>query len=794
MNYATFLHQIPSHPWHEIESALSELTRRHPNDPMPLVYGAHLSLRQGQPTRAKVLAEKAMSLDPNCEGAFVELALANFYLDDFEQSYQSLLPLSVNDLPAEHPAHFALAYLRFVFDDDNTQLLNSYRDHWKILFGNQELVDLFIEFISIPHQQNLVTALIPKFLPNLANTLLAAGDKLAAIFFTKICQIIAPTSSDSFLAVGTIYLHLGFLENASRAIHEAAFRQVQPSEDVLWLTLSLYCRQKRFEEALEIANRLIQAKAMGFDGLGLYADILIRCQVDPATIESFLQEVYSHEGGTDQPVVKIAAYRLSLYKSILSTDDVLHEIRQTPELATHATGLYLQAHLLRDKNPELAYSLAHQALALAPFHPDAANWIEESASRSSVFEYMGLFLPSEHEGCAWPNDRQTELLRVIFSDTPLKMQQRWEAFLAHHAIERLDAGCYRLLPLLHNRQKNICLNANWLKQEMLKGVWKKSFLENSTRLKSIIALSQILEASGIHFQILKGLANAIMLYGDLGARPMTDIDILIKPDDLYTCHDILIKEGWATETPPSPQRLRFQYASTYLHPNGGNLDLHWRPAEEFTDDSYDPTHLGEPVKFSWMGQTLFTLNPTSNLACTILHGVAWNHLSPIRWISDALLLLKQPLSPIDWSCFESLAIRYHFKHVMIAGLGFLRRQFPDIAHLIPTHLVQSELTTDEKRLLDVRYRSRSEPASLEETIALARNLRVQFHKNNADQIWACGNHFTPQEVIQLTEHNIYWLPVYDSPVFESRIAALEAKNCLVIDANHNGYLRTVCRL
>ena len=285
-----------------------------------------------------------------------------------------------------------------------------------------------------------------------------------------------------------------------------------------------------------------------------------------------------------------------------------------------------------------------------------------------------------------------------------------------------------------------------------------------------------------------------MLYGDLGARPMTDIDILIKPENLYTCHDILIKEGWATETPPSRQRLRFQYASTYLHPNGGNLDLHWRPTEEFTVDSYDPSDLGEPAQFSWMGQTLYTLNPTSNLACTILHGVAWNHLSPIRWISDALLLLKQPESPIDWSYFESLAVRYHFKHVMIDGLGFLRRQFPDIAHLIPTHLVQSELTTDEKRLLDVRYRSRSELANLEETLALAKKLRVQFHTNEADQIWICANHFTQQEVGQLTEHNIHWLPVYDSSVFESQITALEANNCLVLDANHNGYLRTVCRL
>lgn len=792
MNYETFLKKIENCPWHEIESELAVSIRNNPNDPIFLVCGAHLSLRQGEPLRARILAEKALSLDPNCEYAFIESAIADFYLDDLEKAYLALSAHSLGCLPFEHPAHLAIVYLRFIFDEQSLMPQNNALQCWARFIGNQEIVESFIKFAIVDPQGNNTLAFNASNLPDIANTLLARGDKLATIFFAKLCQVLAPTSADSFLAVGLVNLHLGFLESASRALHEAAFRQVDTSLNVLWLELSLYCRQQRFDQAVEISNKLIEFNAMGFDGLGLHVDLLVRCNTNPAHIEEFLQKIYIHEGGLAHPAVRIAVLRHKLQQGMLTPEDVLNELTGAPELSSTATGMYLQAHLLKDAQPKLARSLANQAITVAPFHPDAANWINESTSQSGIFEYMGLFLPTEHEGCAWPNDRQIELLKVIFSNTPEVMRDRWNTFLTHHEIDRLDAGCYRLLPLLHTRLNNTCPDENWSKKELLKGVWKKSFLENSTRLNSIVALTHTLNQFGIRFQVLKGLANAILLYGDLGARPMTDIDILIKPKDLDTCHEVLTKQGWNCDAPPTPQRIRFQYASTYLHPSGGNLDLHWRPSEEFTTDFYNPDDLGRHAAFSWMGNSFETLNPAANLACTILHGVAWNHLSPVRWVSDAMLIIKKSKLELDWGLFESLSNKYQFKNIVVSGLCYLVTHFPDFERFVPNHLLENSAEADQIRLLQIRCRSRTVPADLQDILALATKLRAQFNLEVTDQIWACASHFDPKDIDDLSNKNILWLPVYDPDIFNSQLLEKGATNCLVLDANHNGYLQTVC--
>lgn len=796
MDYATIFKAINQGQWQLLEASLTELIRQVPNDSSPLALAAHVSLCQGQPQRARVLAQKALGLAPEFTPAFVESALADLYQGDLERSYQALRNISLSNVPNEHPAHLARTLLCIIFDDVTPELqagATGLQDQWSAMLGAPAMVEALMGLVTgheISHEIHSATWPVQE-MPNQAYKLLANGNGLLANLFGKLCQIIAPNSAESFLAVGIIDLHLGFLEGASRALHEAAYRQTNTPPSVLWPTFHLYCRQERYPEAIEIANQLIVANAMTLDGMGYYIDLLVRCQADTTAIERCLKDTLKFDGATQHPGIRVAVYRLALAAKQQTPELVLGALTQTTDLVQSAPGLYLQAALLNDSKPERAKTLAEQAIALEPFHPDAARWLNVNSNQTNVFEYMGLFLPTEHEGCAWPNALQTELLQVIFAATPDDMRNGWQNFLERHTLERLDAGCYRLLPLLHSRLTHLCPNTHWPRREMLKGVWKKSFLENATRLKTIMALTQTLESNGIKYLLLKGLANAIDLYGDLGARPMSDIDILITPEDLALCHRILIERGWQTQTPPVQQRIRFQYASTYLHPDGGNLDLHWRPAEDFTTDYYKATDLGDRKTISWMGQSIHTLNPTTNLACTILHGVAWNHLSPVRWVSDALLLLKQHQSAIDWAQFVTLTQRYHFSHITRAGLRYLVEHFAEAATLVPEHIYNQPLTQQEERLLNIRCRSRTEPARLEDLLVLFDALNLRFKLGPHDQRWACASHFSTEEIQTLANQGIRWMPVYDALTLESQLARMGVKNCLFLDGNLNGYLRAV---
>ncbi len=796
MNYTSLCDAIARGETAAIEMTLTETIRLTPNDTHPLAYAAHLSLCQGHPQRAKILAEKALALVPDFGPALIESALADLYSGDLERSYRGLQAVSLQDLPASHPAHLAQAILNAMFDEAQPTLklkAHQMRQNWAAITGAPELIDALISLLEVSGTPTSTpTQSLPtEVLPIRARALIAAGNQLLINLFARLCQLIAPTSPHSFLAVGIIELHQGFLESAGKSLHEAAYRQTGVHPEVLWPTLALFCRQQRFHEAVDVANQLITANAMTLDGMGLYIELLICCHADPSAIRQCLDDTRRFTGAGQHPSIEIASLRVDLYTGTTAPESAIQTLNKNPELTQTGPGLYLSAHLIKASNPELAQSIAEKALHLMPNHPDADNWLRDLQNPHEVVEYMGLFLPSAHEGCAWPNDLQTELLKVIFASHPADIITGWQSFLDNHPLERLDAGCYRLLPLLHSRLTRFCPNADWPRREMLKGVWKKSFLENATRLKSIMALIDIFKRHGIRYRLLKGLANAIGLYGDLGARPMSDIDIVIAPEDLLTCHNFLTERGWQTETAPSAQRLRFQYASTYLHPDGGNLDLHWRPAEDFTTDFYNPSDLGESTQLAWMGQSIETLNPTANLACTILHGVAWNHLSPVRWVSDALLLLQQQDHPIHWDQFESLTQRYRFNHITTAGLQYLVTHFPAIATLIPEHLRNHPLTTSEERLLHIRCRSRTEPADLNDLLVLFESLSIRFKLGPHDQRWVCGNQLSNDDIQTLASHDIHWMPVYDAASLEKQLAAKAVQNCLLLDGNLNGFLRTV---
>lgn len=79
---------------------------------------------------------------------------------------------------------------------------------------------------------------------------------------------------------------------------------------------------------------------------------------------------------------------------------------------------------------------------------------------------------------------------------------------------------------------------------------------------------------------LKGVDLAHRVYGDLGARSMSDIDLLAHPDDVMAFHEALSALGFKADAPPSAARQAEELWSqtSYEPPSRGvyALDLHWR--------------------------------------------------------------------------------------------------------------------------------------------------------------------------------------------------------------------------
>jgi hypothetical protein len=175
--------------------------------------------------------------------------------------------------------------------------------------------------------------------------------------------------------------------------------------------------------------------------------------------------------------------------------------------------------------------------------------------------------------------------------------------------------------------------------------------------------------------VLKGLAVGEPFYGDQCLRPMTDIDLLVLPAETEHASQILNAAGW-------PRVIRKWETSKpggaheQLHVNsrGGRLDLHRRMLGVCTADHALEHVWGEAREMKVMGAS--TLRPSAGdlLFHTIIHGLRWDQVPSIRWIADAVMILRGS-EELDWKRVTNFAQRCRLAHRLFIGLNWLNGQF-----------------------------------------------------------------------------------------------------------------------
>ena len=210
-----------------------------------------------------------------------------------------------------------------------------------------------------------------------------------------------------------------------------------------------------------------------------------------------------------------------------------------------------------------------------------------------------------------------------------------------------------------------------------------------------------LEEAGISPLVLKGAALAELAYGDAGARPMFDVDLLVPPARAREAMAVLGEAGWASSYPDPAGRIRVHHSVDLSRPPGGELDLHWQSLWLAADDRplWDaavPLRLGDTEARA--------VGAADNLLIVCAHGLPWAEVPAIRWIADATTLIRT--AEVDWDRFEAEARRRRLAIWAAVALRFLREEL-GIAE-VPAVVVE-ELA--------------AEPASRAERTALASALR-----------------------------------------------------------------------
>jgi hypothetical protein len=318
-----------------------------------------------------------------------------------------------------------------------------------------------------------------------------------------------------------------------------------------------------------------------------------------------------------------------------------------------------------------------------------------------------------------PTAQQELLLHACLSRDDEAARLAFAAWRKQGDIERLDHGSYRLLPLLWKRIESFSTDDP--ARDLIKGVYRRTWYANQLVLARVSRLASQFAAAGISVMAIKGAALTIRDYRDPGVRPMDDVDLAVPIARAAAAIDLLITSGWLPEATPltatrvmgaaaqarwaaeTRQRSRFddayfgtRHAHGFRATGGGDIDLHWHVFQGHCDPSDDDDLWAVARPDSIQGVPIRVLDPADHLLLLLVHGARWNPFPVIRWIADAVTLLRVEEHDLQWERFVENARRRRYTLIASTFLGYLTR-FVDVPADVIESLRCTPTTSQERR-------------------------------------------------------------------------------------------------
>ena len=246
----------------------------------------------------------------------------------------------------------------------------------------------------------------------------------------------------------------------------------------------------------------------------------------------------------------------------------------------------------------------------------------------------------------------------------------WNAFLemallsgmvsvVHDVLCRPDSG----IPDSARQGLDACFTANAMRTTWL--------------TRKLLTLLDWLNTDGIRAIPVKGAVLGIQAYGNLFARHFDDLDILVKPADLYRAGNILRARGYDSALNLPDDVVR----SKVLVPGAFHLFSH--SGDHHVDIADDVCHMnyGAPGDAEWIweevqtvsieGRDVPTLSTEALLVFLCVHGTKHAWYRPV-WIADIVGLFRRNPA-IDWPAVLTLSRRLAVLRMVLLGLEVVRR-------------------------------------------------------------------------------------------------------------------------
>ncbi|MDQ6706947.1 MAG: nucleotidyltransferase family protein, partial [Acidobacteriota bacterium] len=271
---------------------------------------------------------------------------------------------------------------------------------------------------------------------------------------------------------------------------------------------------------------------------------------------------------------------------------------------------------------------------------------------------------------AWPTPEQEQMLLACLAAEP-EATRALDRIVAGNG-ERVGEGCAQFLPLLYRR---------WpFRREAILSTGRKAYLtvwrQNRDRMLHLSSLLEAFQEQGIPCLILKGAALILAYYADPGLRNMRDFDLLVHERDLEAAIVQLTRAGYKAdrqfESSAILPQVRIGHAWQFSLGTEQSCDLHWRPVVRCYSPEVAKLFWEDAKTVNFGGVTALVLSPTDQLFHVCAHGLQWDWVPQIRWVPDAMTILR---GPVDWERLSHLATESCMRVRLGQALSYLRRCF-----------------------------------------------------------------------------------------------------------------------
>jgi Uncharacterised nucleotidyltransferase len=303
-------------------------------------------------------------------------------------------------------------------------------------------------------------------------------------------------------------------------------------------------------------------------------------------------------------------------------------------------------------------------------------------------------------GC-WPDAEQELLLAACVREGEAALEG-WQRWRERVGVASADAHSLRLVPLAYRRLSELGVPSSELSD--LKGAYRLSWSRTQMLFFRTGSAVAQLEGAGIRTLVLKGAAVALLDYGDPGTRPMSDIDVLVAPEDASRAMQVLADLGWRPLVARPAQLVGILHGHPFTEGENRGIDLHWQALQrrQSDQDLWDGA-----VPLELRGAGTLAPDPAWRLLHSLVHGAESGDPPAIRWVTDAAAVLRA--NDVDWDALVGHALARGVTLIAARSLAYLRETF---ALPIPGEPVEALAASPHSRFERASYRAAMRPRTI----------------------------------------------------------------------------------